>query len=65
MSRTSLTRFAPLMREADPSGAERACAELWHREGGVAFTADQLKRMGGLDRQFLEAAAAKHYGKRN
>jgi hypothetical protein len=51
--------------EPDPQGARRAARLFWQAHGGVAFTAEQLREMGGLDRQFLEAAAAKHYGKRS
>ena len=59
-----LAKFSKSMNDPDQHGATHAARELWHAHGGVAFTAEQLKTMGGLDRQFLEAAATKHYGRR-
>lgn len=59
-----LGKFAHLSRDPDPDGAEKAARQFWQGHGGIAFTADQLRGMPGLDRQFLEAIAAKHYGRR-
>lgn len=59
-----LGKFAHLSHDPDPKGATNAAREFWQAHGGVAFTAAQLKAMGGLDRQLLEACATRHYGKR-
>lgn len=60
-----LGKFAHLSRDPNPQGATSAAREFWRAHGGVAFTADQIRAMGGMDRQLLEAMAAKHYGKRS
>lgn len=59
-----LAKFAHAWRDPDPDGPAKAARTFWQDHGGVAFTAEQLKAMGGLDRQFLEAAAVKFYGRR-
>lgn len=59
-----LGKFAHLSRDPDPDGPVKAARDLWTNHGGVAFTAEQLRSMPGLDRQFLEAIASKHYGRR-
>lgn len=59
-----LSKFAHLARDPDPNGPNKAAKEFWHRHGGVAFTADQLRQMEGLTRQLIEAVAANLYGKR-
>lgn len=64
MRHTSLTRYAPLMREPDPKGASNAAKEAWLEHGIVVLFPEQLKQMGGLERQLVEAVADKHYGKR-
>lgn len=62
---TSLTRYAPKMREPDPCGAERLAKRHFHENGAIAFSAAQLRRMPWQDRELLERIAEKHYGRRN
>jgi len=62
---TSLTRYAPQMREADPNGAHRLAKRHWHEHGAIAFTADQIARLPWQDRELIQRIAAKHYGPRN
>ena len=64
MGTTSLTRFAPLMRDPDPCGARSAAQELWIDRGIIVIFPDTLKAMGGLERTLIETIATKHYGKR-
>ena len=64
MSRSSLSRYAPLMREADPNGAHRVAKRAWHERGAVAFPEDMIARMPWEDREFLRRIAAKNYGPR-
>lgn len=61
MARTSLTRFAPLMRDPDPQGHRRAAKALWHEMGIVVIMPGDCDR---LDRDFVEAVANRLYGKR-
>jgi hypothetical protein len=64
MGRTSLTPFASSMADPDPAGARNYAGTLWRQHGIIALFPDQLRDMGGLERQLLEAVAVKHYGKR-
>lgn len=64
MSHTTLTKYAPLMAEPDPAGAHRAAKKLWHEKGIVVVFPEQMKAMGGLERQLFEAIANKQYGGR-
>ena len=64
MAVNPIARMMAPSGEPDPQGAEKAARQFWLDHGGVAFTAAQLREMGGLDRQFLEAIAHKHYGKK-
>lgn len=64
MPRSSLTRYAPMMRDPDPQGERRAAAQYWHERGAVVILPDMLKQMEGLERTLIEAIATKHYGKR-
>lgn len=64
MSRGSLTRYAPLMREPDPCGAHRLAKRQYHETGAITFLPDQLARMPWQDRELLNGIAAKHYGTR-
>jgi len=64
MSRSSLTRFAPLMREADPNGAHRIAKRNWHDTGAVVLLPDQIARLPWQDRELVTRIAAKHYGPR-
>ena len=64
MSRTSLTRYAPIMREPDPCGAHRLAKRQFHETGAITFLPDQLARMPWQDRELVERIATKHYGPR-
>lgn len=63
-SRTSLTPYAASMRDPDPQGAHRLAAEVWHRDGSIVIRAESKARLDRLDRDLLDAIAAKLYGKR-
>lgn len=64
MSRTSLTRYAPLMRDEDPTAPHRMAAAAWHQTGMVVLTPESIKRLPWQDRELVEGIAAKLYGKR-
>jgi hypothetical protein len=64
VSRSSLARYAPLMRDADPNGAHRLAKRQYLQTGAVTFLPDQIAKMSWQDREFLNAIAARHYGKR-
>jgi ABC-type cobalamin/Fe3+-siderophores transport system ATPase subunit len=64
MTRTSLTAFAASMRDPDPRGAHKAAREAWREFGIVVLMPEQIREMSGLERQLVEAAAVKLYGKR-
>jgi hypothetical protein len=64
VSRTSLTRYAPLMRETDPNGAHRIAKQQWHDIGAIVLLPDQIKRLAWQDRDLLNGIAAKLYGPR-
>lgn len=66
MTRTSsLTRYAPQMRDPDPCGAHRLAKRQWHQNGAVTFLPDQIARMSWQDRELLNAIATRIYGKRD
>lgn len=62
--RTSLTRYAPQMRDADPAGAHRLAAQKWHEDGSIVILAESKARLDRLDRELLDAICARLYGKR-
>lgn len=62
---TSLTRYAPQMREADPNGPHRIAKRQWHDSGAIVLLPDQIARMGWQDRELVKAIATRLYGKRN
>lgn len=64
MSRSSLARYAPLMREADPNGAHRLAKRQFHETGAITFLPDQLARMPWQDRELVRQLAQRLYGKR-
>lgn len=64
LTRSSLTRFAGSMADPDPGGARKFAQKVWKDHGAIVIFPDQLKAMGGLERQLFEAVAAKHYGTR-
>lgn len=61
---TSLTRYAPQMREADPNGARRIAKQKWHATGAIVLLPDQIDRLGWQDRELVKAIAARIYGTR-
>lgn len=65
INRTSLTAFAPMMRDEDPDGAHRFAAMAWHEMGMIVFRPESLKRMDIMDRELVEAIAARLYGRRD
>lgn len=64
LDRTSLTRFASQMRDPAPDGAHKFAAYAWHEMGMIVFRPESLQRLDRLDRELVEAIAAKLYGKR-
>lgn len=64
MSRTSLTKYAPLMRDPDEDGPKRMAARKWHEDGAIILLPCSIQRLDPLDRELLNAIAAKLYGKR-
>ena len=64
MSRSSLTRYAPLMREPDPNGAHRLAKRQYHETGAITFLPDQIARLPWQDRELVNGIAAKLYGPR-
>lgn len=65
MGTTSLTRYAPLMRDPDPCGPERLAKRLWHDEGTIVITRAQFEKMKGMERLMVEGIATGLYGKRS
>lgn len=63
-SRTSLTRHAPGMRDADENGPRRLAARKWHEDGSVVLLADSVRRLDPLDRDLVRAIATRLYGPR-
>lgn len=43
--RTSLTRYAPAMRDPDPQGHKRLAKAKWHDDGTVILFADDVARL--------------------
>jgi len=64
MSRSSLARYASLMREADPNGAHRIAKRQWHDTGAIVLLPDQIARLPWQDCELVQRIAAKHYGPR-
>lgn len=64
MSRSSLARYAPLMREADPNGAHRIAKRTWHDQGAIVLLPDQIARLPWQDRELVQQLAKKLYGPR-
>lgn len=60
--RTSLTRFAPQMRDPDPDGPTHAAKRAWHEYGILTILPGQLH---GLDRDFADALGNRLWGKRH
>lgn len=64
MSRTSLTPYAPLMRDIDPAGARKVAAAKWHDDGTIILLPESIAKLPWQDRELLNGIAAKVYGKR-
>jgi hypothetical protein len=60
-----MTRFAPVMRDADPNGAHRIAKRQWHDTGAIVLLPDQIARLPWQDRELVQGIAAKQYGPRN
>ena len=64
-SRTSLTPYAHLMRDEDPTGARRMAARKWHEDGTIIFLPDSIARLPWEDRELVLKIASKLYGERD
>lgn len=64
MNRTSLTRYAPLMRDPDPDGAHKLAARQWHENGSIVLLPESIERLEWQDRELVKAIAARLYGQR-
>lgn len=62
--RTSLTPYARQMQDPDQNGARRMAARKWHEDGTVILLPESIARLDTMDREFVNAVAAKLYGKR-
>lgn len=59
--RSTLTRFAPLMRDPDPQGPRRAAKALWHEKGIITVFPGDCEK---LDMEYFQAVAERLYGRR-
>lgn len=64
LDRTSLTKYAPSMRDPDPDGAHKLAARMWHEQGHVAFRRETLERLPWQDRELIEQLATRIFGPR-
>lgn len=64
LNRTSLTRYAPSMRDPDPKGAHKLAARQWHETGAIVLLPESIDRLDWQDRELVRAIAAKLYGPR-
>lgn len=64
LTRTSLTRHAPMMRDPDPDGPRRAAREAWHQHGAVVLTGVQVAALDWQDRELVRAIAVRLHGPR-
>lgn len=62
MPGTSLTRYAPLMRDPDPAGARRAAQQLFDDCNILVIFPDDVTR-GRIDQMWVEAIGKRLYGK--
>ena len=60
-SRTSLTAYAPSMRDPDPAGQREAARKLWHLAGIITIFPGDCEK---IDREYFEAVATRIYGRR-
>ncbi len=63
MGSSSLTRFAPLMRDPDPAGARKAAQELYDVRGILVIFPDDVLD-GRIDSMWIEAIGKRLYGNR-
>lgn len=63
-SRTSLTPYAPAMRDPDPAGAMRLAARKWHDDGTIVLLPASIDRLDWQDRELVRSIAARIYGPR-
>lgn len=65
MGRTSLTKYAHLMREVDPVASQDLRAEAFHREGIVCISLKEMEeRFGWLAAKQLRLLAEQAFGRR-
>lgn len=64
MSRSSLTRYAPLMRDPDPNGPHALAMRKWHEDGSIVLLPCQIAKLDWQDRELLNAIGARLYGPR-
>lgn len=64
MNRSSLTRYAPLMRDPDPDGAHKLAARQWHENGSIVLLPESIAELSWEDRALVQAIAARLYGQR-
>lgn len=64
MSRTSLTKYARTFNDPDEEGAKKLAARKWHEDGSIILLPGSIQRLDPLDRDLVNAIAAKLYGKR-
>jgi len=64
VTRTSLTRYAPLMRDPDAQAARRRAAGQFHEDGTIILFPETLAKLSWQDRELLIKIAEKQYGKR-
>lgn len=64
MSKTSLTRFAPLMRDPDPERSFATAKEAFHKEGIVLITLKDMEdRHGWSAARQLRNLGEQYFGK--
>lgn len=64
-SRTSLTRYAPLMQEPDPARARELGLEAFHKDGIVCVKLSEMEsRCGWLAAKQLRQLGEQYFGKR-
>lgn len=65
ISRTSLTRYAPLMQEPDPQRAHDLGEVAFHRDGVVCIPLQAMEdRCGWLAAKHLRQLGEQYFGKR-
>lgn len=63
-SRTSLTRYAPMMRDPSPEDSFRACRDAFHKEGVVCISLKDMEaKHGWAAARNLRNLAEQYFGK--